>query len=637
MQQTSAKLPLRASLLILVFISTLFACTSQPPPPARDAIHEVETIDDLDSLFHQARISESPKREQYLLLAIKKLRQNGEIEHAQQILLSIFYSSLPYPLKAQYIVEYAELALAFNQPQQALNALIGNQFNLYDYIDLLDRDSQSELSKIKARAYAHSQNYLASARERIFINPILPLQEQLENELQIWESLNQLPTQQLQSLTLNSTNIDLVAWSELAYLNKAYQDDIDKQYQQLKQWLERWPQHPAQQRLPSNLLLLSKYADLRPKHIALLLPMQGKFAKTARAIQDGIMAAHYTAISTGSSVPKITLYDTNNNNIELLYQQAVNEGAELVIGPLEKENVQTLLLKPNPEIPVLALNYSQSDMETKNVFQFGLLPEDEAKQVALRAWQQGHRNVALFAPQSDWGNRVSQAFRHYWQQMGGNIVAQQSFNPQLGYSQAIKNLLNIDKSEQRANALRRLLNTNFEFTVRRRDDIDFIFLLATPKQARQIKPTLAFYYAGDIPVYATSHIYEGDSANSEQNRDLNGVVFCDLPWNFSGDDPVKINSSVAWPNQHSRYNRLFALGVDSYRLHSRLAILAAAPGSKVFGATGVLELSEQNRIQRTLIWAQIINGKAEMIRTQSSLQPSPPPSKPETRTLHHAG
>merc|ERR1712000_3169 len=77
--------------------------------------------------------------------------------------------------------------------------------------------------------------------------------------------------------------------------------------------------------------------------------------------------------------------------------------------------------------------------------------------------------------------------------------------------------------------MRSLLRESTEFEPRRREDADWVFLVALPQQGRMIKPALAFNFANDLPVYATSHVFSG-VVNSLKDRDLNGVRFCDVPW-----------------------------------------------------------------------------------------------------------
>ena len=125
---------------------------------------------------------------------------------------------------------------------------------------------------------------------------------------------------------------------------------------------------------------------------------------------------------------------------------------------------------------------------------------------------------------------------------------------------------------------------------------------------RQIKPTLAFYFAGKLPVIATSHIYSG-SQDRDQNRDLDGVVFCETPWMLGEKDAVLKNKiHEAWPSTSARLGRLYALGVDSYRLLPRISQMAAMPSATVSGATGLLSVDEKGRVVRSLRWAEIRNG-----------------------------
>ena len=65
------------------------------------------------------------------------------------------------------------------------------------------------------------------------------------------------------------------------------------------------------------------------------------------------MAAFYHAASTA----RVRVYDTNGASIGSLYEQAGTDGAQLVIGPLDKQSVVDINLLPYRRVPVLALNY----------------------------------------------------------------------------------------------------------------------------------------------------------------------------------------------------------------------------------------------------------------------------------------
>ena len=73
------------------------------------------------------------------------------------------------------------------------------------------------------------------------------------------------------------------------------------------------------------------------------------------------------------------------------------------------------------------------------------------------------------------------------------------------YKEVLESALNLEASKQRTRQIRQLLATNLESSPRRRQDIDTVFMLSSRShEARALKPLIAFLYADDLPVYATS-------------------------------------------------------------------------------------------------------------------------------------
>jgi outer membrane PBP1 activator LpoA protein len=175
------------------------------------------------------------------------------------------------------------------------------------------------------------------------------------------------------------------------------------------------------------------------------------------------------------------------------------------------------------------------------------------------------------------------------------------------YLNTVRRALNINESEQRKRNLDALVEREIVFEPRRREDIDMIFMVAFPSQARQLKPMLNFQYASEIPVMATSHLYDG-SRNTNRNQDLNGVAFVEMPWELR-DNPIKSDIRSSFNDQFAGFESLVALGVDSYRLYPRLPQLEQFPDTRVYGVTGTLRLDPRRRIERELTWAQFINGE----------------------------
>src|SRR5699024_6895039 len=148
----------------------------------------------------------------------------------------------------------------------------------------------------------------------------------------------------------------------------------------------------------------------------------GRLAAFGRAVRDGFMAAWY---EQRDNRPMVRQYDTAEGEIDALYEAAVAEGAELVIGPLDKQQVAELQQREELLVPVLALNRSESgEAAPEHFYQFGLAPEDEALLLAETAARQRHQRALILSLSDDSSQRVVQAFAERWQELGGEVVGQ---------------------------------------------------------------------------------------------------------------------------------------------------------------------------------------------------------------------
>lgn len=212
------------------------------------------------------------------------------------------------------------------------------------------------------------------------------------------------------------------------------------------------------------------------------------------------------------------------------------------------------------------------------------------------------------APSGDWGQRVMAAFRSEWEARGGTLIAVDYVDQPVRLAGQIAQLLQLRDSEQRAARVAGALGTKVQSQPARRQDIDFVFLAATPAQARQIKSTLTLQYAGDLPVYGTSHLFSGDRQPA-RDRELDGIRFSETPWMLEPDHPLRREILSHWPEAAGPLGRLYAMGADSYRLAPRLSQLQTAPGMRLEGLSGSLSLGRVQRIDRTLPWAEYRNGQ----------------------------
>ena len=272
------------------------------------------------------------------------------------------------------------------------------------------------------------------------------------------------------------------------------------------------------------------------------------------------------------------------------------------------------------DVPVLALNQIDSTEPIDlPLYQFGLAPEDEARQVAERLVAEGRDQVIALVPDSPWGARVMAAFAEHFSALGGTLLTTGRYAPDsVDFKGPIQETLNLDDSRNRHRALERLLGQKLQYEARRRQDVEAFFLLAFPEQARLIRPQLRFYRAADIPVFSTSHVFSANP-NAALDGDMEGLMFCDMPWvlDQAGDWSERRERLAAlWPERSNRYQRLFALGFDAYEVVPWLDTLTL-PGFGYFpGATGVLTLDNTRALHRTLEWAQFRRGVPQQLQNR---------------------
>lgn len=600
----------------LLLTLALGACEQPGDPGTRSPQADLSQAAAISNLIEQAQHASSPQSEQLLIKAANLLLEQDKPADAQRLLDTVNPTSLDSDTLAALVLTLSNVNLALDKPQQAEELLTTDRMGLLTASNQLSADRLNEISLQRARIWELNNNYLAAARERIFVAPMLESESADSNQQMIWNDLIAIPNDTLEQLSNTIAVPEIQGWLELAWIYKGYQDNLDQQLKQLDQWQTRYPGHPAALKLPEALRLVRELSTNQPQQIALLLPTQGKYRPAAQAILNGFMGAYYAANGNQDQTEiSIRVYDTSDvTGFQTTYDLAVAEGAEVIIGPLQKENLRKLLTTTdNLPVTTIALNQEQGQYESPaNLYQFGLSPEDDATEVAKHAMHKQYERAAVLFQNNPWWERAYLAFAQDWQADKRQVTGIASYDDQNKMANAIKDMLLVQHSEFRARQLRNILGKPVEFQPRRRQDIDFIYLISTPEQARQIRPLLDFYYAEDIPVIAGSQIYSG-KASPKNDRDLNGIEFCDIPWLLEKPDTIQQAMRKAWPKADHRYFRLNAMGVDAYRLQSRLQLLTQIPDAGLFGATGNLSIGIDNQVHRELSWAVMKNGRPQLL------------------------
>jgi len=544
--------------------------------------------------------SSGKQREQYLLKAAELLYQRGDLNLAKSQLQTLDAETSAISRQHQISLLAAKIALANENPQQALELLPPlKQLPLPQYI---------EAKKISADANLDLGYPLEAVRIRVDLGHYLRSDDEKENNNEaIWAALQRTPEISLKASSRD--NATTRGWIELARELRQAQNDMSVMQDIILDWGTRYPAHPVSNLFIDKLLNEYQMSFTPATSIAIMLPMQGKYKSSADAIQGGIVTAWYKQGSTEK--PLLRFYDTSDENVSFneLYQQAILDGARYIIGPLDKASINKLAQASTLDVPILTLNYAENPLSlSDNLYQFGLLPEDEARQVAELAIRDNHTTAAVLVPNSDWGRRLFDAFRQRFEELGGTVLSTEQYPTNVDdYSRQIRALLNLDDSDARHKDLQHALGTKLNFIPYRRQDIDMVFLAATHRAARGIVPALKFHHAGDLPVYATSHVYSGH-LDRNADRDLEGVTFCDLPWTLTTDNVLKTNFTTTWKDQRA-YTRLFALGVDAFNIIQNLQYLQSHDYARFSGETGNISMDENLRLYRELLWAQFKNGK----------------------------
>lgn len=349
-------------------------------------------------------------------------------------------------------------------------------------------------------------------------------------------------------------------------------------------------------------------------HIAVLLPLSGRLAAAGRDVRDGLIAAHF---AHGVDAPALRFYDTatatDAATMQALITRASAAGARFLLGPLGRDEVTLAANLPN-SLPQLLLNTPESTTpNAASIWQYALLPEEEAKLAAERALAANQRRAIILLPSGDWAARVGTAFRSTFEAGGGRVLAQESLADDS--AAAIAKALRLDQSRARHRRLQSILDETLVFQPRRRGDVDLLFSPGTAQQLRQLRPQLKFNGAADIPTYATAEAWDGNKSG-----ELEGLLFADMPWMMSpttGEASRLAMQLESAGDEPRRNGRLFAFGYDAWLLQAamqqRMATGATDSPLRIDGVTGILSVGTDGIIRRDLTLARINAGVAAAV------------------------
>ena len=104
-------------------------------------------------------------------------------------------------------------------------------------------------------------------------------------------------------------------------------------------------------------------------------------------------------------------------------QQAVDEGAEIILGPLFALSVRPVAQVARARgIPVIAFS-TDSNVAARRVYLLSFLPETDVERIIGYAAGQGKRSFAALVPDNAYGTVVEAAFKQAVARRGGRVIA----------------------------------------------------------------------------------------------------------------------------------------------------------------------------------------------------------------------
>lgn len=374
------------------------------------------------------------------------------------------------------------------------------------------------------------------------------------------------------------------SWRFWLSMQLAYREGVDA----FENWLTEHQSAPPSDALPRHLT--TWYRARPPEHVALLIPLSGNLQRASEAVLHGALEQLFQLYPDPNERPRLsTLDSTRYPSAGNAFDAAVRSGADMVIGPLTRDEVSDLYPQRRGTVPVIALNRPENpraNQATPNWLALSLAPEDEAAQAADAAFGQGCRHAVVLAASDERGARLLNAFEARWLALGGKIRGLALLEDDNQANQLVGDLLGSGVSDERIGRVERAFDLPVDSRGRRRADFECIAMLAPdPARARNWRPLLVFHLSGDVPVYATSAIYDGTL--DTRNRDLNGVYFVETPLMLDG-------------RFRDRLTRFEALGRDAMLMTRHWQQAADTEQPIVRGDSGILQRGPDGSITRTL-------------------------------------
>lgn len=604
------------SILTLSFLSVLLtACGSSPTKTTQvSAVSpiEVNLVEDPFSRFiRQAEKAESNKLaiNYYFEAALLKYN-NQEYDIALQILEN-HIAPYEHPNQLNALLLIADIYSDKNQAFFALDALYEAK-NLPQASSL---ENRIKISRKRVMALESLGNWSEVVQERINLSSTLPTEELDNNEKRLWTAIQNLTDSEIKALQGSQDPI-LEGWLYLSTVLRSKTDTLSRKKIQYDQWKTSTPYHPAALNPPEDFEVLTELDSVTLNNIGIALPMTGQLSAVSQAIIDGFLAAYYSENNTKK--PQLTFINTSNlNSVDEILQQAQTKQLDIIIGPLRKNLVAQLNRQTLP-LPVIALNQIETSAFQKNLHYFSLSSEDDIRELILFAKQEGATRAAILGLTDTWALRQAEEFRKVAAEEDIEILDSITYeNKPSERATAVKKLLLVSESQQRKQQIQQLLNVQVDSIDRSRLDLDYVYFIGHLDDAKQIRPSLDFYFAEDIPMLASNTINNTSLDSKDKAQDAERILFTEVP------ALVKTNPVMRRVEKKVSGNilkRLQAMGADAYMLANRYWIFHRLPHAKMSANTGLLTMDSKGIFHKRPELVLYKSGKLTNVKNKDFFQ-----------------
>ena len=339
-----------------------------------------------------------------------------------------------------------------------------------------------------------------------------------------------------------------------------------------------------------------------PARVAVVLPMGGNLAAPAAGVRDGFLAAYYGETRRR---PVVKFYDSQGTGAGAVaaVAKARADGAQMVIGPLTRDEVNAVSGSADGSFPIIALNRGAIAVP-RGTTSFAMTPDDEGAALSNRLLERGLKQALVFSNGSDKADRAVAAFREALVKRGGSVV----------------DVIMI--SGETAN-----LGSKLAALRSAPMPPQAVLMALDAGQGRAIAAQLRGSALAELPRFATSQILSGASAKADV--ELDGVEYPELPWLLDQNSGLPEADALArgLPSARGPSQRLFAFGADAWKLCAWFDLLYNQPGASIPGATGRLSIDVTGPVRRTPAWAVSVAARGR----PAASAPQAPHGLPSTR------